>query len=67
VRVVSTHDEHELPRLREPRTDLVVERAVGDDRFEAATGPFSSYERTLHVHGGAHHGARWCRRRSDQR
>jgi hypothetical protein len=33
--------------LREPRRDVVRERADGDDRFVQDHGPFSSYARTL--------------------
>ena len=32
---------------REPRRDIVAERAVGGDRFEAEDGPFRHYERRL--------------------
>ncbi len=32
---------------RQPRDDIVAERAVGEDRFEAADGPFRHYERRL--------------------
>ena len=41
--------EHERAALREPRRDLVAERAVSDDRYEAAGGPFRHYERRLHL------------------
>lgn len=36
-------------RAETPRDDVVVERALGDGRFEAARGPFTTYERTLSV------------------
>ena len=39
--------ERELQARREPRDDIVAERAVGEDRFEAADGPFRRYERRL--------------------
>ena len=41
--------EHERAALREPRRDLVAERAVSDDRYEAAGGPFRHYERRLQL------------------
>ena len=37
----------ELAARREPRSDIVAERAAGDDRFEAEGGPFGHYERRL--------------------
>ena len=37
----------ELAARREPRRDIVAERAAGDDRFEAEGGPFGHYERRL--------------------
>lgn len=40
-----------LDRLREPRTDVVRERAAGADRFEAELGPFRHYVRQLEVAG----------------
>src|SRR4051812_32706869 len=50
-RIVTTHavDGDRLRLLRAPRSDLVIERADGPDRFAAAGGPFSRYERTLIV------------------
>jgi MFS family permease len=53
-RIVTTHavDDDGLRLLRTPRTDLVIEREDGPDRFAAAGGPFSRYERTLTVDGG---------------
>ena len=39
--------ERERDALGEPRDDIVAERAVGEDRFEAADGPFRRYERRL--------------------
>ncbi len=39
--------ERERETRREPRDDIVAERAVGQDRFEAADGPFRRYERRL--------------------
>lgn len=37
----------ELERRRQPRADIVAERALGVDRFEADGGPFRQYERRL--------------------
>jgi MFS family permease len=50
-RIVTTHavDDDRLTLLRTPRSDLVLERADGPDRFTAVGGPFSRYERTLTV------------------
>jgi MFS family permease len=50
-RIVTTHavDDDGLRLLRTPRTDLVLEREDGPDRFAAAGGPFSRYERSLAV------------------
>ncbi len=39
--------ERERAARREPRHDIVAERAVGDDRFEAEDGPFRHYEREM--------------------
>ena len=39
--------ERERAARREPRDDIVAERAVGGDRFEAEDGPFRHYEREL--------------------
>ncbi|MGI9603608.1 MAG: MFS transporter [Acidimicrobiales bacterium] len=39
----------ELEARRQPRTDVLVERADGPDRFVQHTGPFSRYERVLEV------------------
>ena len=39
--------ERERDALRQPRGDIVAERAVADDRFEAEDGPFRQYERRL--------------------
>ena len=39
----------ERDELLAPRDDLVAERAVGDRRFEAVEGPFSSYVRHVDV------------------
>jgi MFS family permease len=53
-RIVTTHavDDDGLRLLRTPRSDLVIERQDGTDRFAAAGGPFSRYERTLSVESG---------------
>ena len=45
----STTDAAGLAALLEPRTDLVLERAVGEGRFEAAEGPVRSYRRSVDV------------------
>ncbi len=37
----------EVAAARRPRDDVVVEVAAGPDRFTAAAGPFTHYERTL--------------------
>ncbi|MFV0260375.1 MAG: MFS transporter, partial [Acidimicrobiales bacterium] len=42
----------ELDDLRRPRTDLVIERTLGPDRWDAARGPFRSYQRRLDVATG---------------
>ena len=39
--------ERERAARRETRCDIVAERAVGEDRFEAIDGPFRHYERRL--------------------
>jgi MFS family permease len=39
----------ELAALRVPRLDLLVERSVGDDRWEQQEGPFTLYRRSLEV------------------
>ena len=39
--------ERERAVRRESRRDIVAERAVGEDRFEARDGPFRDYARTL--------------------
>ena len=41
--------EREQAMRREPRRDIVAERAVGGDRFEAEGGPFRHYERRMHL------------------
>ncbi|MFP5319759.1 MAG: MFS transporter [Acidimicrobiia bacterium] len=38
--------------LLQPRRDLLVERRVGDGRFEAASGPVARYERRVEVADG---------------
>jgi MFS family permease len=45
-------DEDHRPVICSPRTDLVAERAVGDDRFIQTLGPFDSYERRVVCSGG---------------
>ena len=51
LRVVRRGSASEMARehraWREPRCDIVAERAVGEDRFEAEGGPFRHYERRL--------------------
>jgi len=47
VLVTSTHPRAVLDELRAPRTDVVIERAVGDGVFAAERGPFSLYERRI--------------------
>ena len=43
-----------LAEILRPRTDLLLERDLGDGRFEAASGPVRSYRRTVDVvHGTA--------------
>ena len=41
--------ERERAARREPRRDIVAERAAGEDRFEAEDGPFRRYERRLRL------------------
>ena len=52
VVVRSAADPATLEALMSPRRDLVVERAAGGGRFEAALGPVRSYERRVEVEGG---------------
>jgi MFS family permease len=40
-----------LDQLRVPRTDVVIERSVGDGVFTAERGPFSLYERRVDPQG----------------
>ena len=51
LRIVRRGSAAELEReravRREPRRDIVAERSVGDDCFEAEDGPFRHYERRL--------------------
>ena len=62
LRVVRRGSAAEMDReraaQREPRRDIVAERAVGGDRFEAEDGPFRHYERRLSLEraesGGSH-------------
>jgi MFS family permease len=50
--VRSTTDAAGLAGILTPRTDLVLERDLGDGRFEAVEGPVRSYRRTVDVvHG----------------
>ena len=42
-------DEPGLANLRAARTDLLIEKADGPDRWALDSGPFRSYERTLEV------------------
>jgi len=55
--------ERESAARREPRCDIVAERAVGEDRFEAQDGPFRDYARTLSMEriepGGDDTGEAW--------
>lgn len=44
-------DEAGLAALRTPRTDLLIEREDGPDRWTVETGPFKAYSRTLTVAG----------------
>jgi len=48
-----TVDRDELEALLRPRTDLVLEAAVADGRFEALEGPVREYRRTVDVRQGA--------------
>ncbi len=41
-----------LARILCPRTDLLLERDLGDGTFEAESGPVQSYRRTVEVVGG---------------
>lgn len=43
-------DDDALAIVLAPRDDLVLERAIGDGRFELDEGPFHHYERTVEVH-----------------
>jgi MFS family permease len=59
ARVVArrTVDADELAAILRPRSDVVLESAVGDGRFEALEGPVRDYRRTVEVRpedGGAH-------------
>jgi MFS family permease len=45
--VTSAHQGEVLEDLRVPRTDVVIERPVGDGLFAAERGPFTDYERRL--------------------
>ena len=49
VVVRSETDSAGLARILRPRTDVVLERDAGDGRFEAASGPVLSYQRTVDV------------------
>jgi MFS family permease len=49
VVVRSTTDAAGLEEILRPRTDLLLERDLGDGRFEAETGPVRSYRRTVDV------------------
>ena len=53
LRIVRRGSAAEMERERamrlEPRDDIVAERAVGDDRYEAVGGPFRHYERHLQL------------------
>ncbi|MDE0493068.1 MAG: MFS transporter [Acidimicrobiaceae bacterium] len=55
--------ERERAARREARSDIVAERAIGEDRFEARDGPFRDYARTLSMErtgpGGAGTGEAW--------
>ncbi|MCY3617215.1 MAG: hypothetical protein OXG66_06015, partial [Acidimicrobiaceae bacterium] len=55
--------ERERAARREARCDIVAERAIGEDRFEARDGPFRDYARTLSMErtgpGGAGTGEAW--------
>jgi MFS family permease len=47
--VRSTTDAAGLEEILRPRSDLLLERAVGDGRFDAADGPVRSYRRMVEV------------------
>lgn len=47
--VRTTTDDEGLAGILTPRTDLLLERELGDGRFEAADGPVRSYLRTVEV------------------
>jgi len=47
--VRTTTDAAGVATIMQPRTDLVLERAEGDGRFEAAEGPVRSYRRTVTI------------------
>ena len=49
VVIRSETDAAGLARILQPRTDVVLERDVGDGRFEAESGPVLSYRRTVDV------------------
>lgn len=49
----STTDAAGLAEILRPRTDLLLERDLGDGRFEAASGPVASYRRSVDVVEGA--------------
>ena len=49
--------ERERAERREPRCDIVAERAAGEDRFEAEDGPFRHYERRLSMRAAEPDGA----------
>ena len=49
----ATEMERERAERREPRYDIVAERAVGEDRFEATDGPFRDYERQMSLRAAA--------------
>jgi MFS family permease len=50
--VRTTTDAAGLAEILEPRTDLLLERALGDGRFEAADGPVESYLRIVETADG---------------
>ncbi|HEX2046278.1 MAG TPA: MFS transporter [Acidimicrobiales bacterium] len=49
VVVRSITDDEGVAEILRPRTDLLLERDLGDGRFEAASGPVTSYSRTVEV------------------
>ncbi len=51
-------DDSRLAALREPRSDLVLEERIGDDRFVATDGPFDRYNRWLEVDDASEDGSR---------